>query len=250
MPEHFIIAGAQRCGSTYLYRLLDAHPEILMAKPLRPEPKYFLAQEGRLPVYQEYLQFYFPGHSRFKILGEKSVAYLEREDAAERIKRMLPGVKILIILRDPVMRAVSNYWFTRDFGLEKRSLEEVFDTLEDKAPGPEAGKISVSPYRYLARGRYVESIERYEKIFGRARLHIVILENFSGNAAELRKLYIFLGAATSFMPEKPGFVDNESGKRDEKISDKTLKRLISYFRESNTRLANRYGLDLSRWPQS
>ena len=45
MPDHFVIVGAQRSGTTYLYGLLDEHPEIEMARPVRPEPKFFLDYE-------------------------------------------------------------------------------------------------------------------------------------------------------------------------------------------------------------
>lgn len=249
MPEHFIVAGAQRCGTTYLYRLLDAHPEILMAKPLRPEPKYFLATGACPCAYDEYLRLHFPERSRYRLLGEKSVAYMERRDAAERIRQTLPRAKIIIILRDPVSRAVSNFWFTKNYGLEKRGLEECFATLIDKEPDLEARNVSISPYRYLARGHYVRGIEIYEKLFGKDRLKILILENFAGNRSELEGLYRFLGADPSFLPDRIGMADNESEKTDEKISPGTLARLVAYFRESNVELARRYGVGLSKWRQ-
>ena len=45
MAGHFLVVGAQRCGTTYLHDLLAAHPEIAMARPARPEPKAFLREE-------------------------------------------------------------------------------------------------------------------------------------------------------------------------------------------------------------
>ena len=45
VTRHLLVIGAQRCGTTYLHDLLDAHPEIAMARPARPEPKVFLADE-------------------------------------------------------------------------------------------------------------------------------------------------------------------------------------------------------------
>ena len=42
MAEHFVIAGAQRSATSWLAGVLDRHPDIAMARPMRPEPKYFL----------------------------------------------------------------------------------------------------------------------------------------------------------------------------------------------------------------
>ena len=217
-----------------------------MAKPLRPEPKYFLKTDRELS-YATYLRQYFPGHTEYRILGEKSVSYLEKKDAALRIKALLPGVKIVIILRDPVIRALSNYWFTRNNGLEDRSLNEAFTTLVDKPAGSEMGHVSVSPYSYLGRGRYLEFIDAYANIFTKKRLYIGILENLADHLSELQQLYKFLGVDTAFVPSRLNFSDNESEKTDEYLSAQTMRRLIDYYGECNQRLAKTYALDISRW---
>ena len=54
MTNHFFIVGAQRCGTTYLYNLLDEHPEIEMAKPVKPEPKFFMKDD----LFEKGLDFY------------------------------------------------------------------------------------------------------------------------------------------------------------------------------------------------
>ena len=63
MTRHFFIAGAQRSGTTYLYRLLDEHPEIEMAKPERPEPKFFLLDELHARGLKFYENHFFPNDS-------------------------------------------------------------------------------------------------------------------------------------------------------------------------------------------
>ena len=67
MTEHFFIIGAQRSGTTYLYHLLDEHPEICMARPLRPEPKFFLKNELYARGLEYYETCYFPD-SLFRFL--------------------------------------------------------------------------------------------------------------------------------------------------------------------------------------
>ena len=84
MFEHFFIAGAQRSGTSYLYHILAEHPEIEMAKPLRPEPKFFHVDalfERGLDYYRHH---FFEGKAGAWLRGEKSTSYMESEKAAGR----------------------------------------------------------------------------------------------------------------------------------------------------------------------
>ncbi len=85
--EHFFIVGAQRSGTTYLYRTLDEHPEIEMAKPVRPEPKFFLQGDLSAYTHDDYLGLFFGNKAGAKLRGEKSTSYIESEHAARQISR-------------------------------------------------------------------------------------------------------------------------------------------------------------------
>lgn len=76
--KHLFIVGAQRSGSTYLYELLDSHPEVSMAHPVRPEPKFFLnAQRVSLGI-AHYIDAHFADRKVGGLyLGEKSTSYIE-----------------------------------------------------------------------------------------------------------------------------------------------------------------------------
>jgi hypothetical protein len=89
MTEHFFIIGAQRTGTTYLYHLLAEHPEIEMAQPLKPEPKYFLIDSLFAQGLETYQTRYFSGKSGVWLRGEKSTSYIESEKAAERDIQLL-----------------------------------------------------------------------------------------------------------------------------------------------------------------
>jgi hypothetical protein len=110
--EHLFIIGAQRCGTTYLYKVLDSHPEIYMAKPLRPEPKFFINDleysNGKLYYENKYFSSI---DDSIKVLGEKGTSYIEHPDVSDRIKSFYPNAKIIVLLRNPVERAISNYFF-------------------------------------------------------------------------------------------------------------------------------------------
>jgi len=81
----FIIAGAPRSGTTWLYELLDRHPDVFMAKPARPEPKFFLVDELYGRGIQHYFDTWFAGAEAYPAAGEKSTNYLESPAAARRM---------------------------------------------------------------------------------------------------------------------------------------------------------------------
>ena len=108
--KHLIIIGAQRSGSTFLHALLDKHVDIYMARPVNPEPKYFLRENSNL---NEYRNTVFAGAPKSKLyLGEKSTSYYEKPEVAGRIKSMIPDAKLVVVLRNPVNRAISNFTFS------------------------------------------------------------------------------------------------------------------------------------------
>ena len=93
-----------------------------MAKPLAPEPKFFLRDDEYAKGLQHYSDRWFADAAAGKMAGEKSTDYLESADAAARIARDLPQVKLIFILREPVSRAYSNYLWSKMNGLEKEDF--------------------------------------------------------------------------------------------------------------------------------
>ena len=133
MIRHLLVIGAQRCGTTYLHTMLDAHPQITMARPATPEPKIFISDEATRRGAQWYRETYFAHAGDELLLGEKSTSYLEDPDAPARAAGMLGEVHVLAILRDPVQRAISNWRFSTENGLETRSLETALEENLDGA---------------------------------------------------------------------------------------------------------------------
>ncbi|MGH3355028.1 MAG: sulfotransferase family protein, partial [Nocardioidaceae bacterium] len=154
MTRHLLVIGAQRCGTTYLQALLDAHPDITMARPSRPEPKYFLSAEAGEHGLDEYRTRYFSHAAGEALLGEKSTSYIEHPEAAGRATEVLGRAAIVVMLRDPVDRAVSNWRFSVVNGLEDRPLEEALAENLESTQTWDPETTSVSPYAYLERGRY------------------------------------------------------------------------------------------------
>ena len=241
--KHFIIIGAQRSGSTLLYYLLNQHLNICMAEPLKPEPKYFLRKEIN---YLEYLKKHFPNKKKeHTLLGEKSTSYYESSETAARIKKILPKSKIIIILRDPIYRAISNYYFSKHNNLEKRSLEEVF--LEKNYIPDTLSNISTNPYNYLDRGLYSKHINKYTKLFGIKNIKILILENLLKEELEFTKLLTFLriDSSNSFQIYKT--IKKINTGNYPKVCKKVLKALTEYYKNPNAELKKNYKVDLQHW---
>jgi hypothetical protein len=200
LEKIFFIAGAQRCGTTWLYNMLDQHPEILMAKPVKPEPKFFMKDNADELGKDHYFNLYFHDYKNETILGEKSTSYIEIPNVPGKIKKMFPIAKIIIILRNPVERTLSNYFFSVKNGFEKRSPEEVF--LRQIAPPALIGHTSVSPFDYLKRSEYWRFIPLFKNTFGQENIKILIFEEMLKEAlSNLKSVYSFLGVENNFVPK-------------------------------------------------
>lgn len=225
----FSIIGAQRSGTTFLYHLLDEHPEINMAKPIYPEPKFFMNPELIKTGKENYLSKYFNNNYN-KVLGEKGTSYIESEKALKAIQDFFPEVKILILLRNPVYRAISNYYFSYKNGLETRTLTEVFI---HKLPEPKINKkISVSPFNYLERGIYHKYLKKVFEIFPRDNIKIILYEELVNNYNQVREIFKFLGVTPLFNASKYNTIVNNNPKSSIP-SKKVINYLFNYYAPYN-----------------
>ena len=236
--RHFLVVGAQRCGTTWLHDQLAAHPQIAMARPARPEPKVFLGPD---PVdVDAYRARYFAHAGDAELLGEKSTSYLESATAPDRVAEALGEARIVVQLRDPVARAVSNWSFSRDHGVETRPLSEaLLANLEGPAPwDPESS--SVSPFAYLERGRYADDLARW---CDRFPVRVLVLEEMLAEPSGIAGLYRWLGVADGVRPDPDGPV-NASSPVGEDLDDELVARLRDYYSDSDAALARMLGRDL------
>ena len=187
MLPGFLIVGAQRCGTTSMYRTLSQHPAILKAV-LHKGVHYFDTGYGHGPAWY---QGHFPLRARAAaarratgdepLTFESSPYYLFHPLAAQRISRDLPGVRLLVLVRDPVERAYSAHAHELARGYESEPFERALDLEEERLAG-QAEKIIADPgyhshghqhHGYRARGRYAEQLERLAQLAGRDRVHVV-----------------------------------------------------------------------------
>jgi hypothetical protein len=247
LPE-FLIGGAPRSGTTWLYRLLDKHPDVYMAKPAAPEPKFFLVDD----LYEKGLEYYsrtwFPDIGGARISGEKSTDYLESAVAASRIARDLPGAKLVFILREPVDRAYSNYLWTRMNGLETETFETALALEEQRERElPERLRFT-RPYSYFSRGLYADLLQPYVDRFPRQQFLVLKFDDLVARPEHLTaRLHRFLGVA-----ERPGNaqglgVVNPSQKSADGLRPETRRELARRYAGPNQRLRELLGSEFDAW---
>jgi hypothetical protein len=247
LPD-FIIGGAPRSGTTWLYELLARHPDVYMAQPLTPEPKFFLVDH----LYAKGLQFYsdtwFGAADAVRVAGEKSTDYLESSAAAGRIARNLPDVKLVFILREPADRAYSNYLWTRMNGLETEDLQTALRLEEEREEQlPERWKFT-RPFSYFSRGLYADLLAPYFVRFPREQMLILRFEDILNRPGDLAaRVHRFLGIDMRPDDARGIGVINPSEKRGETLDADTYRELRARYAEPNRRLAAMLGPEFELW---
>jgi hypothetical protein len=241
--RHLLVIGAQRCGTTYLSSLLDEHPDITMARPAHPEPKVFCSDEASARGVQWYRETYFRHAGSERLLGDKSTSYLEDGAAASRAADMLGEAHVVAVLRDPVQRAVSNWRFSTQHGLENRPLEEALrDNLTRSMPW-DPSLSSVSPFAYLERGRYMDYLPSWLAAFP-DRTHLVFLRELVEQDAALEQLWTMLGVDPGAAPRRSREAVNENQGAPPVLSPALSGTLTSYFEASDRALSAHVGRPL------
>jgi hypothetical protein len=247
LPD-FLIGGAPRSGTTWLYWLLDRHPATFMAKPVSPEPKFFLVDH----LYAKGLPFYasswFADADPGVVVGEKSTDYLESAAAAERIAADLPDVKLVFILREPVDRAYSNYLWTRMNGIETEDFATALKLEEERERTlPERWRFA-RPFSYFSRGLYADLLEPYLRRVPRDRLLLLKFNDIVDAPERLAvRLQRFLGIADRPQDAHGLGVINPSEKEQQHPSDDVTLDLAARYAEPNRRLAALLGADFETW---
>lgn len=203
---NFLIIGAAKAGTTALWRFLSQHPEIYMSP--HKEPRYFALCDRAVDFegpgdktlfrfvteYREY-QDLFAGVTDQKAIGEASPWYLYEPTAAAAIKRRLPDVKLVAVLRDPVDRAFSNYLHAVNENLDPAPTFRA--AMEDE---PRRIQQKWSPrFHYVQKGFYYRQLQHYLQYFDRERVRVYLYEDLTDQPHEMFKdLFQYLEVSASF----------------------------------------------------
>ena len=184
MHPSFLIVGAQRCGTTSLYKTLSQHPSVVPAV-LHKGVHFFDTEYHRgMAWYLGHFPARRPGAPA--ITGESSPYYMFHPHAPRRIAANLPDVRLLVLLRDPVERAYSAHSHELARGYETEPFERALELEAERTAGERERMLADESYQshhlqhnsYLARGRYVEQLEHLAEVFGRDRVHVIDSDEF------------------------------------------------------------------------
>ncbi len=248
MVPNFIIIGAQKGGTTSLYRYLIEHPNI--APIYVKEPHFFdIYYHKGLGWYRSHfptaVEKYYARyvHKHDLITGEASPYYLFHPSTSQRVAKTLPKAKLIVLLRNPIDRAYSQYQHQlRQSGVETLSFEGAIDAEEKRLAGEEEkirqnekyASFNHRHYSYLARSTYINQLPAWLNIFPREQLLILKSEDLYSDPASIVKQtleYLNVPASTQQGAYKPF---NEA--KYTPMKPETCVRLVEYFKPYNARL--------------
>jgi len=224
---NFFIVGAAKAGTSSLYAYLKNTPGVYMSE--HKEPHYFI--DNMKPGYYDeskYLQL-FKNVKNEKAIGEASPGYLIDPSSAKCIHDKIPDAKIIILLRDPVERAFSNYlMFTKRTKKDLSSHEIFLETF-----GTEYGlKYDKNPY--LGRGLYSSQVKKYLEIFGEENVGIWFFEDMKKDTMQVVKGVLKFLKIDSLPPDNVSKIYNPywvfRGKIAESLfSNTTIRKIVPIF---------------------
>ena len=164
----FLILGVAKCGTSALYDYITEHPHV---KKNQKEVGFFNTLR-----YEDGVRWYSTnfGETTDKIIaGEATPLYATMPSCAKKIKALFPNIKMIMMLRDPVERAWSQYRYFQHFFPNSQSF------AKQLKKEPTSRNTYAQDNQYLQRGRYIEHVKRFHKHFPKDQLLIIHTEDFT-----------------------------------------------------------------------
>jgi hypothetical protein len=225
LPD-FLVIGAQKAGTTSLYDVLCASPEVVAAR--KKEVRFFDQHWSRGSYWYRWS---FPTHWAMagrgaRLTGEASPDYLLHPLAPARAHRVVPEARLIVLLRHPVDRAYSQYRMNLALATEDRSFDEAVDDELARLASRTAADVDrwddVRNYHsYVERSRYHPQLLRWLAHYPRSALHVTTLESILHDPRpELDRICRYLGiepvATTGFAhSNRRDYEGLPSARRDE-----------------------------------
>ncbi|MGH3383394.1 MAG: sulfotransferase domain-containing protein [Nocardioidaceae bacterium] len=264
LPNYLVI-GTKRGGTTSLVNWLFAHPEVM--------PMFPAAQQIKSPHYfdlnywrgLDWYKSHFPTEPAVRRLrdrighppavGEASPYYMFHPAVPERVAVTTPDVRLIVLLRDPVRRAYSNYWERRGSDAEVlESFEAAIDAEPARLADATAERLRDPRYysfdhdchSYLARGRYLEHLRPWLDTFPREQLLVIRSEDlYADPRAVSSQVQRFLGLTETDIDR----LDHHNRLPVPAMDAATRQRLVEYYRPHNAALYEALGVDFG-WEDS
>ncbi len=282
---NFILIGVQKAGTTSLYDWIAQHPDVYGPKGMKDFP--FFCNDEYYKNGLKWFSKFFRDHHGEKIIFHGYVNYIYNNMSAQRIYDYKKDIKLLLILRNPIERAYSAFWYMRKIGIETlKTFEEAIDIEDKRKSGNYRERNDLT---YIDHGFYYKQLINFYKFFSKSQIFIAFFEDIKENRENLiKKIYNFLEVDENFVPlfnvENPsgvpriGLIQRILSKKiappyikdliplDKRILIKdflmnlnvkkvnyspikleTKRNLINTYRDEILRLEDLLGIDLSGW---
>ena len=247
---HFIIIGVGRAGTTALYSYLIQHPSIHPAladdEKLASDIHFFEYMESdSISWYKSHFPILLPklnSQKHPKITGEFTSTYFYHSDVPERIYQLLPKVKLIVILRNPIDKIYSTYYQQFRYGEVSTSFEETIDAelrrIEILEGNPDLrsqhpGFSNFVSQNILRHGIYADYFINWFELFNKKQILILNADDLKKNTENtLQQVFEFLGVENHTIEN----LSHISARKYPKLSDITRKKLIEFYKPHNERL--------------
>jgi hypothetical protein len=211
LPD-FFIAGVPKAGTTALHAALARHPALYMSAV--KEPKFFLTDgppptqggPGDAKTYREHVwqqadyEALFEPAVAGQLRGESTPFYLHNREAHRRIRVQIPDAKLIVVLRDPVERAHSNWTHLWSAGLDP--IDDVVRACAEEERRVAAGWAEF--WQYTGLGRYGEQLRDLYEVFPREQVLVFRYRALVEDPVQaLDKVCAFLGVPAGVLTELP-----------------------------------------------
>jgi hypothetical protein len=250
LPD-FLIVGSQRCGTTTLFRTLVQHPAVL-PPTLRKGVHYFdLSYDKDLSWYRGRFPTATQRDERSEragrraLVGESSPYYMWHPLVPSRIAHDLPSIHVLVALRDPVERAYSAHAHEIARGYETEPFEVALELESQRLVGADealrtgrgARHLAHQHQAYMARGQYIDQLERLERELGRDHMLVIDAQDFwTEPERQWSQVLDFLG-----LPPAEVTFERHNARRRSPMDDALRARLEDQFLPFDERLAQWWG---------
>lgn len=247
LPD-FVVLGTQKGGTTSLHLLLDNHPGVFL--PACKEVHYHSLHDDQ-PI--EWYRDHYGEATAQQVRGDITPYYLFHPRAARNIRRTIPEARLIVLLRDPVERTLSQYFHARRLGFESLDLEAALAAEDERLDGAEQRLVlpgsrdhSHQKHSYASRSRYEQQLSRYETLFPAEQMLVLKSEDlFNHPGVTWTRLLQFLDLPPRPVPRLPA-ANSGSGEAS-RVPQVLRQKLRLRLSSTATAMRVRYGIDWG-WP--
>jgi len=198
-PIKIMITGAQKAGTSSLLQYLGQHPDICFHR--QREFVFFINDFQYSKGYEYSFRDYFPHAAPGQILLAKNAMLMYSQTAMERLHDHNPGVSVIALLRNPIDRAYSAYWFARSRGWENiPTFEEAIRAEPNRIK--DGGWLKWRNNAYLENGKYAFHLERLQGYFSAGQTRIYLIEDLKTDPGKIfRQIFEMAGVSQDFSPD-------------------------------------------------